>query len=387
MKRVAKILMLMVVMLLVIGAVKESNVQAANGKTVRVSTAKAIKKAINNPDVGTIIFRTEAYINVTIKANKSAAEKFLIIDADNANVVNKAVFAGIEIQSAKKYTESVSGNNITISGYIENTVDGFVVSKKKKVNSLTIDNDNIINDYTGFLLRKGAKIKEVTIKAKTDGAPCEISLSASKKEATLKTTDYYGDRQDFKIKIDKNGRIVKKASDSDDKAYVYEYNYKYDSNGNLIKVSGSNADNADFTITCTYDGTKRVKREFSGDAYNKSEYKYDKNGYLVREDYNYEKQTAGGLLTAYYTTVYEHDINGRRIYYRCDYGEEESFIEKSYTYDKNGFLLDEYMNDSGYEVRYKYKYNKAGDKILKVYTEDGETDTITFKYDELGNEL
>lgn len=45
------------------------------------------------------------------------------------------------------------------------------------------------------------------------------------------------------------------------------------------------------------------------------------------------------------------------------------------------------MNDSGYEVRYKYKYNKAGDKILKVYTEDGETDTITFKYDELGNEL
>ena len=388
MKRVFKIVILALVILLTLGLINEYPTQAAAGKTVRVSNAKGIKKALSDPDVGTIILRTEAYINVTIKANKAAAEKFLIIDADHVSVVNKAVFAGIEIKSAAKYTESVSGNNITISGYIDNTVDGFVVSKKKTVNSLSIDIDDIINDYPGFLLRKGAKVKEVTLRAKEDDVPpSEISLSASRKKATLNTKSYYGDRQDYTIKIDKNGRIINKISDSDDENFAYSYCYKYDSNGNLIKVTGENDDNSSLTITFTYDGTKLVKREFKGAAYNKYEYKYDKNGHKIREDYNYEEPTSGKPYTAYYTTTYEYDENGRLIYYYLNYDEEESFLEKSYTYDKNGFLTSRYMNDCGYECRDKYKYNKAGDMILREYDEDGDKGVIKFKYDDLGNEL
>ena len=124
-------------MLLVVVAIVSSvliiygniSVYADNGETVRVSTEKQLKAAIKNADVGTIIFRTNAYINVKIKADENAKSKSLVIDAPHVNFTNKAVFSDINIYSANKYIESVSGNRISLSD--SHITDGFFVSKKK----------------------------------------------------------------------------------------------------------------------------------------------------------------------------------------------------------------------------------------------------------------
>ena len=139
-KNIYKFVLLAALIMTTVIMVKGLEVHAEDGKTVRVSTAKEIKKAINNPDVGTIIFRTQAYIDVTIKANKDASSKFLIVDSPNANITNKAVFASIDIQSAKTFTESASGNKISLTGYFDDSLNGFTVSKNKKVESLTLNN-------------------------------------------------------------------------------------------------------------------------------------------------------------------------------------------------------------------------------------------------------
>ena len=102
-KCIGKILMALVIVISAVMLIEGYSIHAAEGKTVRVSTAKQLKKAIKNEDVGTIILRTKAYITITIKADKAAADKFLIVDAAHVNVVNKAVFAGIEVRSVNKY--------------------------------------------------------------------------------------------------------------------------------------------------------------------------------------------------------------------------------------------------------------------------------------------
>ena len=172
-KCIGKKLMALVVVISAVMLMEGYSTHAGEGKTVRVSTAKQLKKAIKNEDVGTIILRTKAYITITIKADKAAADKFLIVDAAHVNVVNKAVFAGIEIRSVNKYTESVSGNKISLTGYFDNDLDAFTVSKKKQVESLKISNGS--DYYPGYVLRKGAKVKELVIVKEETGAPVEIS--------------------------------------------------------------------------------------------------------------------------------------------------------------------------------------------------------------------
>ena len=381
-KCIGKFLMALVVVLASVMLIEGYSIHASDGKTVRVSTAKQLKKAIKNEDVGTIILRTEAYISITIKADKAAASKFLIVDAEHVNVVNKAVFAGIEIRSVNKYTESVSGNTISLTGYFENYLDTFIVSKKKQVECLKLDNMGT-KYYPGYVLRKGAKVKELVLVMKDSGAPVEISLTSKNKTAKQRIVNEYNFYEDYKISIDKYGRISSMFCDSDAVEFALDYTYKYDSNGNLTKISGWDNENGEFTDTFTYSNGNLVKRVAGGFEPMQCDYTYDKNGNKTSEKVYSEDHMDGQTWseTSYYE--YEYDKNGRLSYE--SYEHDDDMSEFSYTYDSKGFKIEGFENNFGLGIESTYTYNKYGDLITVKQTADGETVVLKYKYDKLGN--
>lgn len=116
-RKLSKIIAALAIVLTALIICIPQDVQAASGKTasVTVSTAKKIKSAMKKSNVGVIIFKTDAYMKLTIKNVKTAKTKKLIIEAPNTDIINKAVFADIEIIEAGSYTEAVNGNNISLA--------------------------------------------------------------------------------------------------------------------------------------------------------------------------------------------------------------------------------------------------------------------------------
>ena len=384
-KTIKKVGMLFAIAALILTAViirGSIRVFADNGETVRVSTAKQLKAAIKRADVGTIIFRTEAYINVTIKADENAKTKSLIIDAPNVNFTNKAVFSDIKIRSAKKYIESVSGNRISI--YDNDILDGFFVSKKKKVKKLTILNSygEFRNNYT---LRKGAKIEELELIYTGEFYPVKSSYDKSKRQLTIEGF-YYDDDCIYIIKLDKNGRMVSIDCESDSQESYYSELFSYDSNGNLVRIIGTDNMYGKFTKEITYSGNLEQKSIYKGE-YESTVYisSYDENGRLAHREFTGEDSSYGEILVYSSINVFEYDKNGRLIYDRWDSVEGDTFYETSYTYNSKGFLTMLYDNSSGSVTVYEYKYNKAGSMIEFTQKFDGQKETQTYEYDELGD--
>lgn len=381
-KNIYKFVLLAALIMTTVIMVKGLEVHAEDGKTVRVSTAKEIKKAINNPDVGTIIFRTQAYIDVTIKANKDASSKFLIVDSPNANITNKAVFASIDIQSAKTFTESASGNKISLTGYFDDSLNGFTVSKNKKVESLTLNN---FYYNPGYKLRKGAKVKELTIvKLDKDDTPFMVTLNSKNKTGKISIIDYWDFEEKFSFTIDKNGRLTRVICDSENVENYFDYKYEYDKNGNLLSVTGEDNGNGGCDYF-TYSGNKLVNKKVGVFSVANTQYEYDKKGRLVHELSNYEYTMDN--ITEYETSDvdYEYDKKGRLTYYRFEYVESGYFYEYSYQYNSKGFLTKVYCNELGALSESTYEYNKAGDMLKFINVSEGYTDVIESKYDELGN--
>ncbi len=377
-----KLFMALAVVLFAVIAVNTIRVKADNGETVRVSTAKELKAAMKNAEVGTIIFRTKAYQTVTIKADKAAKSKSLIIDAPNTSFTNKAVFYNINILNAKAYTEAASGNNITLSDcYLSN---GIIVAKKKKVKSLTvIDSYGTFSmDYT---LRKGAKLNKLELVYAGELLPVKSSYNKSKKTVTLDFTDYNECQRKFTIKLDKNGRVSKYSCVSNWVEYTYDYTYKYDSNGNLVKMTGTDNDGGKFTTEYTYTGNALTYYTYTAD-YESGERRYnrDSEGRVLYDEYNGKGSMDGIEYTYTNTEEYEYDKEGRVSYERWESPDSGYFSETVYTYDSKGFLTETWTNNSGSESINTYKYNKAGDLISETYTSEGYSDTTNYTYDDLG---
>ncbi len=354
-------------------------VKAEEGKTVRVSTAKQLKAAIKDADVGTIIFRTNVYAKVTIKAVAGSEEKFLIVDAPNVTFVNKAVFAGIEIQDASVFCENVSGNKIRLGSTFYGKV---IVGKKKQLDTLVVDSLDIF--YPNYILRKGAKLKNYEFVSTKWGDPIEGGCDMTKRKITLKYTNPYGFYESYTIKFDKNGRITSNICESDGVEFGHKYYYTYNSNGDLTKITGSDNEDGEYTRTYTYSDGKleKITYESSFDCADETVYKYNKEGVLVYEEYNGYDSMDGQHF--YKSGVVEYDDKGRVIYQRDDDLEYDNFWESSYTYNSKGFLVKAYYNTSGSESYYTYKYNKAGDMVKVVYQSEGTTDTLVLKYNDLG---
>ena len=381
-KNLGKIIMALAVVICAVVIANGVRVHADNGETVRVTNAKELTAAMKNAEVGTIILRTQVYQTITIKANKASKNQFLIIDAPNTIITNKAVFANINIINAQSYTESASGNKISLSdAYIPG---GFTVAKKKKLSSLTVYDmfGTFSVDYT---LRKGAKLGELNLVYAGDYYPVESTFNKKKKTTSLDFTAYDGCERKITVKLDKNGRVSKFTCDSDWVECTCEYTYKYDKNGNITKMTCKDNMSGTSTYKYTYKNNFLTYMSYIGDVDSgECRLQLDDKGRVLYSEYNGKASIDGEEFT--YTNIeeYEYDAKGRKSYQRWETPDSGYFSETVYTYDSKGFLTDEWTNNSGIEQTKTYTYSKKGDKLSETYTSEGYSDTIEYAYDELG---
>lgn len=391
----------MAVLVLITGNAVKTNADSAGAVTVH--TAKELKAAIGRNDVSTIVLNTAQAVNITIKSSKAAKTKSLIIDAPDADIVNKAVFADIDIKRVKKYTEKVSGNNIT---YRQSSENGIIIAAKKKVDKLTVSETSGYFPADIYLLRKGAKIKAVEFVYTGGSEPVTGTYDKSKRKFSLKFVNPYDCTCTQTIKLDKNGRIVRSICKSDGVEFAYDYTYVYDTNGNIIKSSGNNNEDGPFENTYEYSEDGRLmKAHLDGMSVTDMTYAYDKKGRTVKVeqytedyidsltfwvnvvvDYKYNKNGKLASKTVTDTTVYKDDA----------YPASASSYDYTYTYNSEGLMDQEvYHAKSDYEDYYfthKYEYNSTGYLIKEVVTyRDAKDDTETvrnifeYEYDENGN--
>ena len=376
---IGKIMLALVLVVFAFTVSDRTVARASSGQTIRVSTAKELKAAIGNPDVSTIILRTKAYADITIKSSKAAAEKTLIVDSINASVVNKAVFNEIIINSARSYTEMTSGNSITVNGWVQ---DGITVSKKKQVKKLTLI--SAFFSARDYVLKKGAKIGELELIYGASTAPVKSTFDKSARQLSLKFMNEYECEQDFTIKLDKSGRMTRVKCKSDGAEFECDYSYKYDSDGNIVKISGDDNESGVYVTTFTYSGGLPVKYVTKGGFQpSTTDCTYDENGRLVSYEYHGTGSIDGVEYDVTSIETYEYDSKGRVIYESYENTESGYLIETSYTYNSKGFLTKEVIY-SGTETVHTYKYNKAGDLIEDRCVSEGYDEVTEYKYDKLG---
>ena len=152
-----RIIPIMLVMVLAIGTIPV-NAKSKNTReipSVEVSSKDELVKQLKTDGEETIIFKTDETASVTIPKATYSSQKHLVIRAANTTVTNKTKFASVTIEAIRKYTEMVSGNDITVSS------DGAQINiyNKKKVANLTINASNV-----DISVKKKATIKNIAIK-------------------------------------------------------------------------------------------------------------------------------------------------------------------------------------------------------------------------------
>ena len=215
--------------------------------------------------------------------------------------------------------------------------------------------------------------------------PVKSSYDKSKRQLTIEGF-YYDDDCIYIIKLDKNGRMVSIDCESDSQESYYSELFSYDSNGNLVRIIGTDNMYGKFTKEITYSGNLEQKSIYKGE-YESTVYisSYDENGRLAHREFTGEDSSDGEILVYSSINVFEYDKNGRLIYDRWDSVEGDTFYETSYTYNSKGFLTMLYDNSSGSVTVYEYKYNKAGSMIEFTQKFDGQNETQTYEYDEFGD--
>ncbi|MBO4415851.1 MAG: hypothetical protein J5824_07720, partial [Lachnospiraceae bacterium] len=192
----------------------------------------------------------------------------------------------------------------------------------------------------------------------------------------LNTADYL-----IELSFDKAGRITDETvekltglTDYDD-GTTHIYSYRYDDGGNLYKLIISNPDFG-------YDLTEET-------------YYYDKNNNLIVYSEEYDDRPVCGYS-------YEYDEAGRMT--SCGYISECWSREYTYSYDKNGRLVEEngyyydfVYGDDGLEEELtrsyvtKTTYSKQGCELTVTYEWSGDADAVksvvTYTYDKTGNRL
>lgn len=385
-KKFGKSILVLAVVTSVILIAGSIRVHAGEGKEVRVSTAKQLKAALKNDEVNIIHFKTEAYLSdVTIKSVKGSEKKKLIIDTPNISIINKALFAEVIVENAKGYTESVSGNVITLSdAYIP---EGLIVAKNKQVESLVICDDYFSQPF--YMLRKGAQVKSVTLRAYSKEKEIPVNESrynAKKRQLTIDFVNSYGVELTTVINLDKYGRFTKIQCLGDE---IAEFGcndiYKYDKNGNILSIKGNN------DVKNIYSGNMLKKREVENGYL---EYTYDKKGRIIEVNFRGEDSIDGNTYPLCSKDSYVYDKAGRVVCYKHDDLESEYSFEEKNTYNSKGFLTVTRTQSSGietdysdadckqymsiYEREYKYKYNKAGDLTKETLVSENESKDYFF---------
>lgn len=368
-----KTLLMSILVLIVVVFANRVPVSADYDVTVRVSTAKQLAAAIKNDKVETIILRTEADISITIKSNKDAYKKSLIIDAPRVHITNKAKFYTIIIQDANEYIENANNNVISLDADCN-----FTVAAKKTVKELTIYNPINMEGALGYSVKKGGKIETINIRYTKNGDSI-YQFNADLKQAIIKYTDTYGTEHNNLYTFDKYGRLTNVKDLLGD--FGPDVTFKYNNNGSLASII-----------------------EITGRGEQVTIYNYNSKGYLT-DTYT---ECDGDLLSK---QVITRDSKGRILninFYSSENG-KEPIASTSYEYDKKGRIIKySAIGDSGYYVSYKYnskgfvtqtkteyngqlmsvekmKYNKNGDMTQKTTINDtGDKYIMKYTYDELG---
>ena len=353
----------------------------AAGKKVRVNTLDELVAAVDNSSVDTIVLCTEIHGKYTISAMDNAKNKNLIVDASYVDIVNKAVWKSIEIQSVGSFNESVSGNTFKIPTY---NLDKFEVAKKKTVKKL------IMVDYYGYeetdfyyTLRKGAKIKDISY---IDYNEKEYKLDKDFMNLGFEDDAFeWCETAEVDINFDKNGRIINVKGMFETEP-ANEYVFKYDKNGNLIEATGYQYNEGKQSMvahnTMEYDSKNRLTLYITENPYLvgqlKHEYKYNSKGRLIKKIYSSE---------AYNETIdYTYYKNGRLK--KETFTEDYSVRTTTYKYNDLGFIIQEKYTDSNYPgvtALATFKYDKDWNNTKYNYKNfEGEVTKTTNTYDEYG---
>ena len=386
----ALLVLLLAVCVIISASVKS---HAAGKKTVRVTSQEELVEAINNSKVGTIILRGQTCDKITIASNKKAKSKKLIVDASNAQIVNKAKFKSITINSAGKYTEAVSGNTIAIPTYCLSELE---LAKKKSIKKL------ILTDFNGFeetdmycVIRKSAKIKNIVYK----GSHGTFSLDKSTGTLSFEEDAFeWGEPAKVVISFDGSGRIVSRTEDFETENDSI-YSYGYDKNGNLLEANGyvcyeeGEAASEVQSGAFKYDSKNRVIFSNVTGRYSAittvTSYYYNSKGKLIRtasESSATDEIGIGEYVKSPETTEYTYDSKGRLSKKTVENSEASTTI--AYKYNDKGYVLTEKETDSLHPdglALTTYTYDDYGNLIKNEYLNfDGTTSTYDMTYDELG---
>ncbi len=186
---------------------------------------------------------------------------------------------------------------------------------------------------------------------------------------------------------DSNGNVIKKVH-YNSKGYVTEYyEYLYDSNNNKVNEKRyNNDDELEEETTWKYDGfgntTHRENKNYNGEytsSMNGREYIYDEHGSVITElSYSYSNI---GDSSSKYIYEYTYDKNGFPIEQVMKRNKEIYYVTQL-SHDANGTLRvrDEVDPEDGYRV--VEEYNVFGDCIsyMEYDGEDLESET-TYEYE------
>lgn len=372
----------------------ETDTEQQAGKMVRVSNMKQLQKAINNPDVNVIIFATRERDSFTIKANKNAKEKGLVINAPNASIVNRAEFYFIEIQQVMNYYENVSGNNINLY-YNPEMSFSFKVGKNKTVENLTLVTYGTINDKNNcYMLRKGAKVNSLQIAYIGLDDVIFSEFDEDKNEVSIKYTDDDHLDRSYTLKIDSRGRIKRMISDA---TYKYDYKFKYNKNGYWVKLTGDDDDDKNCVVNRKYNGEYLLNETFECDnrTYEYKYFFYDDSEYRCPYKVSYVIKSQDGYET--WEKLYTYDTKNRvaemRALYTQSYnGNYDAYMEYvEYYYDSNDFAVKDvfkHFNADGEQDEdtetILFEYNQQGDLVKKTTIKGDKQSSETYEYNELG---
>ena len=364
----------LLVVSMMVGLAGTIDVQAASKKTVRVATEKELKAALKNSSVGTVILRTGTYDPITI-SSKKAKKKKIIVDAPNSIITNKSVFKSVEILSARKYIEDVSGNKVSSDGKTQIEIAAGKSMKKLTFSNLSVD----------FVIRKGAAIKSLSYENEY------VSSSFNSKTRELIYCDtlnsFMGKEyvKEYTLALDKSGRVLSISREGNALR-----TYKYDDNGNLLEDENKLSDTGEILqcIKSKYDKNDNMiahSEEYSTFLY-WEESEYDKNGNKTK--------SIGENGSGSFVYDIEYDSKGRmtRATVSMESEKSDSKYVVEYTYNKQGYLIKqvEMVNDELDTVS-EYEYDKSGNKIFFSYlVKDPKGDDrymeCKYSYDDLGNE-
>ena len=364
---------------MIAGISNTAGLQAASKKTVRVAIAKELKAALKDTSVGTVILRTETFDPITISSKKTKKKK-LIVDAPNSIVTNRSVFKSVEIISARKYIEDVSGNTLSVKGKTD-----LEIAAEKSVKKLTFSDQTVY-----FNIRKKASVKTLSYKSENISS----SFDSKTNELTVSDKSYSSMGEEYVIKyiykLDKSGRVLSIARDKSSGGNVIR-TYQYDDNGNLlVEEQKLSSGETQVCIKNTYDKnnnrTSCTEEYYSGEDTStyREESEYDKNGNEIKRKLQKPSETF----------MYEisYDTKGRPVKGTVTSLEPDKSYVVEYKYDKKGFLIKqlEYVNGEEDTVSTN-TYDKFGNKVssyIVVKNPDGDDYSLEriYSFDELGNE-